>query len=391
MTWRQLRWASSTRALNPSSSIWPRHSASSASSTRPLTGPGCGGLPAGAAGPAAPPPLAAGAAGTQPEVVDPERRGQPRRGELVGVLVDHLHPQMVQPGQHIGEGDRRSGPVDRQPPDARPVVRARPPGVFRGLAAGKTLGLPEVESHRRAGLEHAAHPDEVTHRVGRGHIGLVGPRDGIRPAGEQFPGLLLAQPGQRLGGEVLVPGAHRGGQLGLQQSRVHLGQPAARARPAPPRAAGPAPIRRRSRCIPRPRRGTPRGGSPGRAAAPRWCTGPGAGTPGTTCTGRRRPGAGTAGSGGVPAAPARPARSGSAPARRSGTAPRAGSPRGSRSRPGRRGCPAVIPAASSTLASLRRSTGMRVMLSWYAACVNSPRNRYSPTISPVSFTRLTAM
>ena len=51
----------------------------------------------------------------------------------------------------------------------------------------------------------------------------------------------------------------------------------------------------------------------------------------------------------------------------------------------------VIPAASSTLASLRRSTGTRVMLSWYAACVNSPRKRCSPTTSPASLTRLTAM
>ena len=100
-------------------------------------------------------------------------------------------------------------------------------GVLGGYPAGEALGLPEVERHGRAGLDHAAHPGEIGHRVSRGHISLVGVRDGSRPAAEQFPGLLLAQPGQRLGGQVLIPRTDRGGQLGFEFRRVHLGQPVA--------------------------------------------------------------------------------------------------------------------------------------------------------------------
>ena len=42
------------------------------------------------------------------------------------------------------------------------------------------------------------------------------------------------------------------------------------------------------------------------------------------------------------------------------------------------------PLLASTSAALRRSTGMRWMLWLYAAEVNSPRNRRSPTTSPAS-------
>ena len=166
---------------------------------------------------------ACGPGPAQPEVVDPERRGQARALELVRVLVDHLDAHVLQPGQHVGQRDRRPDPVDGQPPDQRAARR----GVLHRHSAGEPLGLPHLERDLLARLQHPDDLGQVVQRVQRGHVGLVGLRDGRRADAEQRLGLRLAQPLVRGGGQVLVPGPHRGGQPGFQLGRVHLGQPGA--------------------------------------------------------------------------------------------------------------------------------------------------------------------
>ncbi len=168
-------------------------------------------------------PGRADAGAAQAEVIDPERR-RGRPGELVGMLVDHVHAHVLEPRQHVGERDGRPDPVDGEPRHAVPVAG-------RGLAADIPLGLPQVERAGPAGGQQALHPDQVVHRVRGGHVGLVGLRDRARERGEQRAARCVTQLARRLGGEVLLPRSRRGDDLGLQVAGVHVGQ----------RDAGPGP------------------------------------------------------------------------------------------------------------------------------------------------------
>jgi len=304
--------------------------------------------------------------GAQPEIVDPERGGEPGPGELrTGARPPTSTPRWCSRGQHVGEGDRRSGPVDRQPPDARPVLPATPAPQCRLRAFPSRNSLSALPQVRRAtclaGGEHAAHPGSGrSPRRGRGHVGLVGLRDGLRPVGEQFPGLVLPQPDRS-------PSAARSSSQERTAAASLASSTAWSTSGSPPAALGPAPptcsraqrrLGRRSRCtstaaaVERLAENFFLGAQPHRRGVPV----PGQVHPGTTCTGRRRPGAGTS-----RVWAAFPRRSSTPSAMggqlghgRSGRAPRRGYPSRILGQVlGRRGCPGSSPAASSTLASLR--------------------------------------
>ena len=236
---RQVRCASRTRALNPSSSITPCHSAASAPSTCSRTcsirHPRGRGL---------------GRAAAQPEVVDPERLGG---RELVRVLVDHVHAHVLQPRQHVGQRDRAAGAVDRQPPDPLGPVSAEtaPSAGLDRHAADVVLATPTARTRRRRPTPAA--PGSWPGRRGRARRArrsCRSPGSRRRPCASSCPAALRRRrsaaprrPGRRprTGPRRPPPAPAR---------RCPCRAATGRARPGPRRAAGPPATRRPARCSP---------------------------------------------------------------------------------------------------------------------------------------------
>ncbi len=139
----------------------------------------------------------------QPELVDVGRVVDVV--ELVGPLVDDLHPHRRQGGQHLRERDRAAPPEHLEP----------------GLAPG---GVERGEQRQVGpGLTQPLEPAEVERSGGRGEVLLVGLGERrLEGAGEPRPDV-LAELGDGGGGEVVAPRARRVGQLTLEVGDVDVG------------------------------------------------------------------------------------------------------------------------------------------------------------------------
>ena len=124
------------------------------------------------------------------------------------MLVDDFKPHVLKLRQHVRQRDRRHAEDAESPPSVR--------------ADGKAQPEPEGQ------LLQPLHRREVRHRLGGPGVRLVRIRDRYGAGVHHGGGALDAELTLGLRGEVLVPGAHRGRDLGLQGQRVRVRQRAAR-------------------------------------------------------------------------------------------------------------------------------------------------------------------
>ena len=124
------------------------------------------------------------------------------------MLVDDFKPHVLKLRQHVRQRDRRHAEDPESPPSVRTDVKAQP--------------------EREGQLLQPLHRREVRHRLGGPGVRLVRLRDRDGAGVHHGDGALDAEPTLGLRGQVLVPGADRGRDLGLQRQRVRVRQRAAR-------------------------------------------------------------------------------------------------------------------------------------------------------------------
>ena len=141
----------------------------------------------------------------QAEVVDP-REGAVAAPDLVGPLVDDLHPERLQHRQHRRERDPAPDEVELEAPVAALGVGVGPVGPVE--PHGHVVGAAEAVEHQ-----------EVGHAAGRGEVLLVGLAEWF--AGGRDRG---AHPGTGRGPQAVGPGACGLRELGGQRRDVGPGR-----------------------------------------------------------------------------------------------------------------------------------------------------------------------
>ena len=127
------------------------------------------------------------------------------RDDLVGVLVGHPHPHVLEEGEHIGEGD---GPAGLEQLEAQEPVRCL-----------EGMGEAEGDAPRGAAPQRLDAAD-IGDRHPGGEVLPVAGREGGAEAADEGDAPLLAVGFEERLGEVVRPRAGRLGQAGLDQLQV---------------------------------------------------------------------------------------------------------------------------------------------------------------------------
>ena len=145
--------------------------------------------------------LGVGGIGLQAEVVDPRGLAIGRR-DLVGALVGHLGPEVLEGRQHIGQ---------------QHVIRAEQLEAHHSLGR---LERPVEAGERLVGARELLDPGDVGHRRARHPVGLVAGRKGALVALEQLGPVLLAVVVEQRVAQVVGPGPDRVHEPGLDRGHV---------------------------------------------------------------------------------------------------------------------------------------------------------------------------